>query len=281
MNCPVIPTKTPGVYAITCTPTQKVYVGSSKDVRCRYWQHLGQLVKGKHFNSYLQAAWSKYGGENFSYIVLEVTAESALIEREQHWIDTLETPTLGFNLCPNAEGTRGFTQPREAVIQRAEASRGKKHVWSSPEARDSFINSVRARERPSDEMCAAQGARMMAARLADPEGYKVKLSAGRKGIPVPEERKARQSATMKAKGIQRTEAEKKNLSDKLTGNKKSPETIAKMRIAAAARVAKRRASVVDNGVQPPLGQDVTRPGQQAVEVGIQDVGSGMILSAAD
>jgi hypothetical protein len=57
------------------------------------------LDEGNHYNSHLQAAYKNYGALNFSFTIIEITAKSNIIEREQFWIDTLDStnPKKGYN----------------------------------------------------------------------------------------------------------------------------------------------------------------------------------------
>lgn len=95
----IIPSS-PGVYKITCTTTNKAYIGSTTDLRKRWYWHKGDLRKGRHHNRYLQNAWNKHGAECFTFEVLEmVMFAEHLHEREQYWLDHYRTydPKRGFN----------------------------------------------------------------------------------------------------------------------------------------------------------------------------------------
>lgn len=49
--------KISGVYRILNTKNNKVYVGSSYNTYNRFRSHRNQLIKGKHFNRFLQNAY--------------------------------------------------------------------------------------------------------------------------------------------------------------------------------------------------------------------------------
>jgi group I intron endonuclease len=88
------------VYKITCLPTNKAYIGSTTDLRKRWYWHKGDLRKDRHHNRYLQNAWNKYGAECFTFEVLEsVMFVEYLHEREQYWLDRYQAydPKYGFN----------------------------------------------------------------------------------------------------------------------------------------------------------------------------------------
>lgn len=91
--------KTIGIYSITCLPTNKVYVGQSRAIANRKWQHFNDLKKQKHCNSHLQNAFNKYGEENFSFTVLENCELEELCIKEAHWIGVFKCniARYGFN----------------------------------------------------------------------------------------------------------------------------------------------------------------------------------------
>jgi len=61
-----------GIYQIRCLLTGKIYVGSAVDIRARWNHHRDMLKRKKHRNKYLQAAWNKYGENNFECSILEL-----------------------------------------------------------------------------------------------------------------------------------------------------------------------------------------------------------------
>lgn len=93
-----------GIYKITCIPNNKIYIGSSKNIKKRFFNHISSLKHGKHENAYLQHAFNKYGIDNFKFEVIEECLLEELIQREQYWIDKLKSasPEYGFNICPIA-----------------------------------------------------------------------------------------------------------------------------------------------------------------------------------
>lgn len=78
-----------GIYALTNENNGKTYVGSSKNIVHRLNRHFRRLAAKTHCNTHLQAAYDL--GDDFDPQILEECSEEVLIEREQHWIDTLET----------------------------------------------------------------------------------------------------------------------------------------------------------------------------------------------
>ena len=91
-----------GIYKITNRVNGKVYVGSSVHVEGRLKSHVRALSRQCHDNGYLQHSWNKHGGKDFfDFDILEECGEGVLLEREQHWIDTLDSTNRdkGYNIC--------------------------------------------------------------------------------------------------------------------------------------------------------------------------------------
>lgn len=78
-----------GVYKITNIINGKLYVGSSKDIHNRWYQHERDLDSNIHGNPYLQNAWNKYGKKNFKFEIIEECDPSVQFEREQFYLNEL------------------------------------------------------------------------------------------------------------------------------------------------------------------------------------------------
>ncbi len=108
----------PGVYRIVNTVTGDCYVGSSAYVQSRKSEHFQRLRKQTHANIHLQRVFDKYGEESLVFEVLERPPVEKLIEREQHWIDTLE-PT--YNIRKIAESNLGLKASDAAKAKQRQA----------------------------------------------------------------------------------------------------------------------------------------------------------------
>jgi group I intron endonuclease len=89
-----------GIYKITNLKNGKFYYGSSNNIMKRWWEHKKQLKLNNHVNVHLQAAWNKYGEENFIFEVEKImnnNTEEQILKEEQKYLDLY----VGKNECYN------------------------------------------------------------------------------------------------------------------------------------------------------------------------------------
>jgi group I intron endonuclease len=93
-----------GIYKITCTVNNKIYIGSTIDIRKRVLDHVSRLKRNSHSNPYLQNTWNKYGENNFEIHILETCTELLLLEVEQRWLNNTRAydREIGFNITTSA-----------------------------------------------------------------------------------------------------------------------------------------------------------------------------------
>lgn len=117
-----------GVYLIINLHNGKIYVGSSANIRGRIFEHLKDLRRGCHHNRYLQRAWDKYGEGVFRFEVLETCPTGLIIQREQYWMDNLDSsnPKIGYNLVAKAGGGWSQAAIEAGTKAAAKVNRGKK-----------------------------------------------------------------------------------------------------------------------------------------------------------
>jgi group I intron endonuclease len=105
--------KTSGIYSITCTANNAVYIGSAVSISLRWRAHYRQLQCGKHHNARIQNAWKKYGPDAFVFSVIEHCPITDLIEREQYHLDACSADICA-NLSQTAGSLLGFKHSLEA-----------------------------------------------------------------------------------------------------------------------------------------------------------------------
>ncbi len=97
-----------GVYKIENINNGKKYIGSSKDIEKRFYQHKQELKNKTHHSVKLQNAWSKAKNKDiFLFDVVEVVDDiSALKEREQYYIDLFDAYYGGYNCSLKVDNPR-------------------------------------------------------------------------------------------------------------------------------------------------------------------------------
>lgn len=112
-----------GVYCILCGSNNKFYIGSSSDMTSRWHGHISALRHNKHHSYYLQQCFNKYSVGNFLFIVIERCEKEQLIDKEQQWIDRMNSANnkIGFNSCPVAGNCEGLVKSESTKIKHAEA----------------------------------------------------------------------------------------------------------------------------------------------------------------
>lgn len=100
-----------GIYKITCTGNNKMYIGQSLAIKRRWNDHQKALKKGCHYNKYLQRAYNKYGEESFVYEILELCNKEKLNERERFYISLFNSFKDGFNCDFGGSDISGEANP--------------------------------------------------------------------------------------------------------------------------------------------------------------------------
>lgn len=78
-----------GIYKITNIINNKIYIGSSVNIKRRKKYHLAELKNNKHGNIHLQRAFNKYGENVFKFDTIEYCTKDNLRKKEQCYINKL------------------------------------------------------------------------------------------------------------------------------------------------------------------------------------------------
>lgn len=119
-------TKT-GIYQIKNLITEKVYVGSAVNIDRRWYNHKSLLSNNKNKLPKLQNSVNKHGLESFIFEIIEECPKEILIEREQYWIDYLDSYNKGYNSRPIANNNLGMVFSKETREKISKSHIGK-HV---------------------------------------------------------------------------------------------------------------------------------------------------------
>lgn len=86
-----------GIYKITNTINNKVYIGQSVDITARWTRHKNDCKKEKFSHYPLYRSFNKYGIDNFTFEVIEECSKDCLDEREKYWIGYYNSFYNGYN----------------------------------------------------------------------------------------------------------------------------------------------------------------------------------------
>lgn len=116
-----------GIYIIKNIINNKVYIGSSSNLKQRLRQHRSFLKLNQHCNKHLQASYNKYGIENFIFNILEITKD--IEDREIFYINQFQANgrNFGYNkrLTPNSNNGRIVNE--QGRLNMSKGQKGKKY----------------------------------------------------------------------------------------------------------------------------------------------------------
>lgn len=219
-----------GIYKITCTANQKIYIGSAVNLQQRQSDHFKELRQNRHHNPKLQNAWNKYGEDAFTFEVWELVLPMSLTAREQYWLNKLKPfGNKGFNIAREAGSQMGVKHSPEAIEKSRQAHLGMKF---SPEVRERMSQTRKGRV------------------ISPKQREKIsQANTGKKRTPevIEKNRQARLGNTYRLGKKHTPEACEKMRQANLgntnwLGRKHTPEAIEKIRQAALARKARKRGS---------------------------------------
>jgi predicted GIY-YIG superfamily endonuclease len=86
------------IYQIKNKVNGKIYIGSTNNIKRRWYKHIYELNHITHANKHLQKAWNKYGKDNFEFTVLKEVKNSDQFKIEQQYIDETLAYINGYNM---------------------------------------------------------------------------------------------------------------------------------------------------------------------------------------
>jgi group I intron endonuclease len=119
-----------GIYQIVNLSNGKMYIGSTKCFKERFYGHKLELNNNNHSNSYLQNSWNKYGEHNFKFEIIELVSNLNLLqEREQFWLDKTKSfeRLIGYNILPYAFNSQGYTHSNESKLKMSISNKGNRN----------------------------------------------------------------------------------------------------------------------------------------------------------
>ena len=126
-----------GIYKIINKINGKYYVGSSRNIKIRWNNHIKNLNKNIHHNSHLQYAWNKYGSENFVFKIVELCSLENLTNIEQKYLNIAhQNKQTNYNIGIFAENSfrgRKHTDETKKIIGLKSKTRNKGRIVSTSE----------------------------------------------------------------------------------------------------------------------------------------------------
>jgi len=115
--------KKSGIYIIKNILNNKIYIGSTTNLRRRFWEHFGCLRKNKHTNSRLQRAFNKHTEAYFTFKIIIVCEMEQLEYYEDKLIELWEPE---YNLEFGFKRRKGQYKPSKETIEKMSlAKKGK------------------------------------------------------------------------------------------------------------------------------------------------------------
>lgn len=120
--------KTCGIYLITNTINDKVYVGQSIDIERRIREYKNRYGKKEGEKQLIIRAMLKYGFEKFDHKILEECSREELNDKEIFWIDKYDCISpKGYNL--KSGGTQNCYYSEDTKKKMSDGRKGDKH-WN-------------------------------------------------------------------------------------------------------------------------------------------------------
>lgn len=88
-----------GIYCITNTVDDRIYIGSTKCFYSRFYNHNRDFSLNRHNNPHFQNFVNKYGIDVLDYKIIEIIDFDLLLEREQYYLDNYIDFNKDFNIC--------------------------------------------------------------------------------------------------------------------------------------------------------------------------------------
>lgn len=193
-----------GICRITNTVSGKHYVGSTRRLKKRLYDHKNNLLRNKHPNKKLTASWNKHGADAFEFVVVETCDVTDLVEREQAVAELLDVFENGYNLrAVVACGRTGYVHSEES---KQKMSASQKTWFASEEGRASMA--ARIPHKNTEDM-RKNISKALKAKYAEP-GSRVGTTLFQLGVklgPWTPERIAKRTATRAANRLAKLETE--------------------------------------------------------------------------
>lgn len=104
------------IYKIENSLNNDFYIGSTSNLKKRYYTHLYDIRKNKNTCAKLIRASNKYGEQNFIFGIIEKCDVNKLLEREQYYLDKLNPK---YNIAKIAGSNLGIKRTEETKLKKS------------------------------------------------------------------------------------------------------------------------------------------------------------------
>jgi group I intron endonuclease len=132
-----------GVYKITNIINNKCYIGSSKNIKKRWYEHKRQLRKNQHHSKALQRAFNKYGEKNLVFEILCFCSVDELLILEQKYFDEINPEYIILKVAGRFDGYKHTEETKKLL---SEISKNQVRVPCAEETKIKIGDANRNRE---------------------------------------------------------------------------------------------------------------------------------------
>ena len=105
-----------GVYLIQCNKNGKNYIGSSKNIKERWREHISCLRDKRHHSMKLQEDWDKFGEDQFEFHILVKTDYANAKKLEDEYIKKFKSDKFNVHMSLDNETSIGINWNNEDMF---------------------------------------------------------------------------------------------------------------------------------------------------------------------
>jgi group I intron endonuclease len=124
------------IYKIKNSLNNDFYIGSTGNLKKRYYTHLNDIRSNKNTCIKLIRSVNKYGEQNFIFEIIEKCNINELLTREQYYLDILNPK---YNISKIAGSNLGIKRTKETKLKK---SISQKENWKKEEYREKHLKEL-------------------------------------------------------------------------------------------------------------------------------------------
>lgn len=169
-----------GIYKIKNLVTNKIYVGSSTNIKKRWRDHKWHLKEGIHHNSHLQSSYNKYGLNNFIFSIEIECDVNELLNEEKKTVLKYKSNDRNFGYNKNDPKTIFIGKKSKEILNEKSSLRmkGNKNPMFGKTGEDcpkhAYVLSDEKRKKMSEWAKNRKGSNSNASKLTEKEVLKIR-----------------------------------------------------------------------------------------------------------